>query len=361
MFEKLGPADGINAGGAGIILGLASIDQACGTWGFSEDIERGAKWLASQPPSAVAHGFFTGNAGVAVALSVAGRRFGCTEWIRAAYARLTTATNVQQDCDLFSGVAGVLWATCLFADVLGDNDVCQLASHCGSALIRLAEIRDDLMIWPSVEPGDPPLTGAAHGAAGIALALAVWGRKTGRSEALDLAIETFQRLFQNGRLRDGTMLRRALDGAKSCAPIQSWCHGIAGYLWCMLLAFGDDHRLKTAIDWSVQKCAEARSVGSPVYCHGVAGELELWSVVGRHPRLAEGAAGFASRAASVLRLQMRRKGALAVWGADEPETISPDLWVGFLGPANALALHARRINDPLFSGAWLRTCSSPRS
>src|ERR1035437_7042742 len=276
MFENLATADGINIGGAGVILGLASIDLACGSWDFNEDIMRGAEWLAVRTPSSVAHGFFTGNAGIAVALGVAGRRFGCTEWIHAARARLFEAASVQHDFDLFSGAAGVLWAACLLAEIVEDDDICELAARCGNELIRLAEVRDGLLVWPPIEPGDSPLTGAAHGSAGIALALAVWGRMTRRSEALDLAFETFTRLFRNGRLINGTMLRRVVDGASACAPILPWCHGIAGYLWCMLLAFGDDHRLAPAIDWSLDKCAGARSIGSPVYCHGMAGELELW-------------------------------------------------------------------------------------
>ena len=359
QYEGLASADGINIGSGGVILGLASIDRACGAWGFSEDIHGGAKWLASQKPYAVAHGFFTGNAGVALALGVAGKRFGCSEWIDAARLRLVKAVSVDQDCDLFSGAAGVLWAACMLSEILDDDEVCELAARCGNELIRLCEVRDDLCVWPSANPSDPPLTGAAHGSAGIAMALAIWGRMTGRSEGLDLALEIFERLFRNGRSMDGTMLRRTVDGDPSYAPILQWCHGVAGYLWCMLLAFGDDRRLAPAVDWSVEKCAAAKPSGNPVYCHGMAGELELWRLIGNYPRLAGGAASRADRAASALRFQLRREEGLSVWGAEDASILTPDLWVGFLGPATALALYARRASDPLLSGAWLSSCASP--
>lgn len=355
--EDTAPAEGINFGAGGVILGLASIDQACGSSRFGEDIQSGAEWLASRTPNAVAQGFFTGNAGTALALAVAGKRFGRPEWIVAARARLAAAVGVERDCDLFSGAAGVLWAAYLLAEILGDDEISEIAARCGDLLIRLAEVRQGLYVWPSAEAGDPPLTGAAHGSAGIAMALAIWGRKARRSGAVDLALETFERLFRNGRAREGIMLRRSLDET-SWAPILPWCHGIAGYLWCMLLAFGDDRRLAPAIDWSLERCAQTKSLGSPVYCHGVAGELELWRLIGGHARLARGAARNADRAASVLRLEFVRERGLCVWGSEDPEVLRPDLWVGFLGPATALALYARGSNDALLSAEWLRSCAS---
>ena len=265
------------------------------------------------------------------------------------------------DCDLFSGAAGVVWAACLLSEILGDYEICERAARCGEQLSRLCEVRSGLYVWPAAEPGDPPLTGTAHGSAGIALALAVWGRITGRPEALDLALETFQRIYRNGRLMDGTMLRRTVDDQEpSSAPILPWCHGIAGYLWCMLVAFGDDPRLRQAIDWSLDKCAAAKPSGSPVYCHGTAGELELWRLIGGYPRLAQGAASRADRAAWGLRFRLRREGGLCVWGAEDPEILTPDLWVGFLGPATALALYARCVTEPLLSVSWLRSCASSK-
>jgi hypothetical protein len=62
----------------------------------------------------------------------------------------------------------------------------------------------------------------------------------------------------------------------------------------------------------------------------------------------------------VLRLQLRRERGVSFWGAEDPEVFSPDLWVGFLGPATALALYARKIADPLLSASWLRACASSR-
>jgi len=357
QYESQSSAESINIGSAGVILGLSSIDTACGSWHFTEDIQGGAKWLACQQPYVSAHGLFTGNAGVAVSLAIAGRRFTCSEWIDASRVRLIEAARVEQDCDLFSGSAGVLWAACLVSQILEDHKICELVDRCGNELIRLVELRDGLCVWPPAEPEAQPLTGAAHGSAGIAMALAIWGRTTGRLDAIDLAYETFERIFRNGRLMNGTMLRRTVDAPAECAPVLTWCHGVAGYLWCMLLAFGDDDRLRSEIDWSIEKCAAARSLGNPTYCHGVAGELELWRLVGKYQRLAACAASRSERAAAGLRLQHLRERALSVWAAEDPRILTPDLWVGFLGPATALALHAVHSGDSILSGDWLRSCA----
>jgi len=363
--EEVAAAEGINLGAGGVILGLASIDHACGTSKFDDDIRQGAEWLASRAPHAVAHGFFTGNAGTALALAVAGKRLSRPEWLVAARTRLAAAACVEDDYDLFSGAAGVLWAACSMSEILEDDKIPAMAAPCGELLLRRAEMRDGLRVWPSAEPGDPPLTGAAHGSAGIALALAIWGRIAQRPEAVELSLETFERLYRNGRTSEGSMLRRTVDGTvydtSSWAPILPWCHGIAGYLWCMLLAFGDSRQLAPAIDWSLERCAQTKSLGTPVYCHGVAGELELWRMVGRYPRLRSGAARRAQRATSVLRLELRRERGHCVWGSEDPEVLRPDLWVGFLGPASALALYAQRSSDALLSASWLRRCATPNS
>jgi hypothetical protein len=61
-----------------------------------------------------------------------------------------------------------------------------------------------------------------------------------------------------------------------------------------------------------------------------------------------------------LRLHLRREDGLCIWGAEDPQVFTPDLWVGFLGPASALSLHAMRVSDPILSGTWLRSCASQK-
>jgi len=347
--------EGLNSGAAGIILGLLSIDQACRTSTFREDVQGGAQWLASRPPMEEAHGLFTGNAGVALALAVAGKRLRREDLVEAAQVRFLAAAGMRGDFDLFSGLSGVLWAACQLGGILESQEPIELADPCGAALVARAEMLNGIPVWPCFDPQDPPLTGAAHGSAGIALALAAWSKRANRSDATELAHETFVRLFEHGRAENDRTLLRTIAG--SPAPVPTWCHGVAGYLWCILLAFGDDPRFERQIDWSVERLAATEVIGSPVQCHGMAGELELWRMLSGVPRFARLARQRMSRAASALRLQLQRRAGLCVWGAENPDVVTPDLWVGFLGPAAALALHACGRTDALLSDSWLRACS----
>jgi len=358
--ERAGPLPGINMGSAGILLGLMSIDEAFRTRIFDEDVNRGSEYLESLKPEPDPNGFFTGNAGVAVALAVAGKRFRNPTFIAAAHEYLSQSLTVEGDFDLFSGSAGVLWAWCLVAQVLGDRTLLDRAAPCAKNLIENASLQDDLYVWPSCDANEAPLTGAAHGSAGIAMALSIWGKATGESIASDLAIETFDRLYRFGRVRGGSGLRHRVGRGDDAVMVPSWCHGVAGYLWCMLSALGDDEQLKPAIDWCVERCSSTKSIGSPVYCHGMAGELELWRLIEKHPRLYRGASERSRRAANALRLQLQRNDGSSMWASEDPKRFTPDLWVGFLGPATALALYSQNKPVPLLSGAWLTSCASDR-
>lgn len=359
--EDAPPLRGINIGSAGILLGLMTIDEAFGTRIFDDDIVRGAEHLQNRDPEQSANGFFTGNAGVAVALAVAGKRFQKPDLTRAARKYLLQSLTVEGDFDLFSGSAGVLWAVCLLAEILGDRNLLERAAPCAKTLIENALLQDELYVWPNCDAREPPFTGAAHGSAGIAMALSIWGRAAAESNATGLALETFDRLYRYGRVKEGSALRHRVGRGDAGVPVPSWCHGVAGYLWCMLSGFGDDDRLMPAIAWCVEKCASTTPIGSPVYCHGMAGELELWRLVNNYPRLHPEAPKRAQRAANALRLQLQRKDGLSAWASEDPKRFNPDLWVGFMGPATALALYALNKPVPLLSETWLASCARGRA
>jgi serine/threonine protein kinase len=353
--------EAINMGGAGVALGLVTIDQACRTGLFRTAIEEQLTILASRPPQPFAHGLFTGNCGVALVMGVAASRWQRTEWEEACRLRLEAAMQVSNDCDLFSGTAGVLWGIASLCQFLRDPGLSCMANHCADHLLRHAIEIDNLRVWAPAEHDGRPSTGAAHGSAGIAMALATWGRLSGRSDCLEFAFDTFERLFHYGRINDNQDLRDSVCDRPSRAPEMMWCHGVAGHLWCLLLAFGDHPRLREFIDWCVTRCTRQRYLGSPLLCHGVAGELELWRMGCGFPRLAPGARQCARSAAGILRLQLRRINGVPFWGTEDPQVVRQDLWVGSLGPAAELALYAAGERAPILSPEWLHKCALGQS
>ena len=358
--------EGVNLGAAGIILGLASLDGALGTRRFRRDVDGGADWLAARGPMPNAAGLFTGNAGAALALALVAKRHGRAELLPHVRRRLEAAAAPSSEFDLFSGAAGVVWAGCIIAAVLGKKWPAAVVKKSARALLAAASRERGVRVWPASEtmrdsePG--PYLGAAHGSAGIAMALAVWGRVTGERRPRQLAAETFMSLYEGGLDESGKSFYYKLNEDPRPTAASDWCHGTAGYLWCLLQAFGDEPTLAAQIDWAVGVLAELPAVlaTNPTYCHGLAGLLELWrmvSAVARHRAVA------LDRLASVeatLRLTCARSGGQTYWCSDDPTVVTPDLWIGFLAPATALALHATGRRAALLSEEWLSECARVR-
>ena len=55
-----------------------------------------------------------------------------------------------------------------------------------------------------------------------------------------------------------------------------------------------------------------------------------------------------------MRLQKTRLKGEVVWPSEDPNTITPDLWVGFLGPAVALGMNRKEAKTALFSKEWFQ-------
>jgi len=223
-------------------------------------------------------------------------------------------------------------------------------------LLRAAEVANGMLVWPAFGELEEPLTGAAHGCAGVALSLAEWSKCAPDDHARGVALDVFSRLFANGRTADGGLMR-SLDTTPT--EDRLWCHGAAGYLWSLLVGVGDDPLLRDAVDWSAKRFFSSSILTSPVYCHGLAGQLDLCRLLEAIERFTARAQERAALIVGTLRLLAERRSGDVVWMSEEPETITPDLWVGFLGPAVALARHAAMAEGSMFSPGWFIACSKP--
>jgi len=355
----------IASGLAGNILGLAAIDFAAGRSGFDGVILAAAETLARDVKESAALGFFTGQAGIAFVLALVGQKYARNDLCAAGRRLFLAAAGNIVELDLFSGAAGIVWSACVLAAVLQSEWPLRAAEPAAHRLTRSVNEKHGVPVWASAGDvtGDDAAKdahlGAAHGAAGIALSLAVWGGHAGCARSLDLARETFLRLFQSGRTADRAALRYKL-GLEGGASGGTWCHGSAGYLWCMLHAFGDQSSLRAPIDWAMRALLDTPLLADPGYCHGMAGQLDMWSLLAQYPRLADIAGRRAALAAQLLeQLGVRADDGWA-WPADEPDQTRPALWSGTLGPACALALFQRCHGDTLFCRQTLTRIFAPQ-
>lgn len=356
-FMRAHDCEGVNLGAAGIVMGLATIDAAFDRRDFDAAIQAGARWLASRKPAGKSAGPFTGNAGVAIALAVAGRRLADAELRTASRQRLQAAVIDGREVDLFSGQAGVLWSATLLNGLDPDDAPLTAGASIVANLRRCRASADGVPVW-RLSASDAAFFGTAHGSAGVALALASWGRASGESTAIDEARETWSAMARGARTADGRALRIGPGESRHHAAT-NWCHGVAGFLWSMLAGVGDDPSLREEIDWAVDILANAPSVGTATYCHGLAGQLELWRMLHAVPRFAALARTRAHRVVRALRCMHLKRDGRCVWASDDPTIVTPDLWIGFLGPACALAMHATGATHALWSPAWLGRVARP--
>jgi tRNA A-37 threonylcarbamoyl transferase component Bud32 len=338
---------GVNIGAAGILLGLCTLDAALSSDEFEADVVGGAKWLASRAPYAQAHGLFTGNAGVAVALSVVARRHGQPDLLSAARARFVAASSQPvPGADLFSGAAGVVMAAITLAEIWEQDWPLELVAGQVARLHTSAHRADNIVGWPEGAGVDQATTffGAAHGVAGVAMALAHWGLRVDAPRSTELAVEAFRGLYEQA----GDVGAFQSDSAGRVSAASMWCHGQAGLSWC-LEQLPDLSVLDDVRRWAANGVLSAGAVLSdPTLCHGTAGSLEAYRLLCDRDR--------AHEAAEVLRLTRQQTPFGSVWGSESPTTVTPDLWVGFLGPATQLALLSVGVDEPLISPSWLRRC-----
>jgi len=353
-FMRDHDCEAINLGAAGILLGLSTIGHLPGFVlppAVEASIDAGACWLASRGATGKAAGAFTSNAGVALALAAAGQRRSDDRLLAAARVRFDAAARDDREIDLFSGSAGVAWTATLLHALLDDAWPLEAVDAGIGRLMGMKRLEEGVPVWGA--DSDTTFFGAAHGSAGIALALAAWGRTADVPAAIDEARETWCAIIRHARTADSCALRIGPRESRHHA-VGNWCHGVAGLLWTMLNGVGDDPSLRDEIDWGVASLAAAPATGTATVCHGLAGQLELWQMLRAVPRHAGLAQERARRCASALRCLQLPDEVGRVWASDDPSIVTPDLWIGFLGPATALALFSANVQDAMLSPATFR-------
>ena len=234
-YGTLGPD--LYGGSCGVALFLSEACRRTGNrrWrdtalaGIGHALDR----LDAIPPPARA-GFYTGQVGIAYAAAMIGRSLERSDLEAHAVAvldRLSGAADGYLVVDLISGGTGAIAPLLVLADWLGRPASCDLAMRLGRRTVAAATRSDDGWSWP-VQIGaieaSRPLTGLAHGAAGIGWSLLELGNATGADEMIEAAHQAFR--YENRWFRpaeDNWPDFREEDGDD--APVcEAWCHGAPG-------------------------------------------------------------------------------------------------------------------------------------
>ena len=271
------------AGIAGGLLGMSFCDPRTDLWGLVA--------LASL------------RSNDAAALLAAARRFGAVLGRQGAAAPPVL--------DLFGGSAGAILAQLALAEATQEALWRDRAVALGDGLIALGQpLSGGAMAWFG-KPGEPALTGFAHGSTGIARALAALWRVTGEARfaaAVDGAL-AFERSRFDARLGDWPVVRPGVgENEERRVAMTAYCHGGAGIaLGRALLPAGlRDGRFQGDVDLAVAATLRAGTGDFDHLCCGAAGRLAILGVtgvqLGREDALAAHSSGLERLLARPIRL-----------------------------------------------------------
>ena len=392
--------------GAGIQAALHDLAQRLTKRAFRRD--GFAIWTALQPGAhgwevgPTGHDLYGGLAGIGLSLGYLAERL-ADESVRAlAGACLSTAFSVldaerdlgrfrNQSVGAFSGRSGVLYAAHQLAllwkdDALlrraiglatdltedGSGDKLDVASGAAGALLVLSHLyrsTSDVAVRSAAEvfaakllaqvavegertviqssQGDALQSGFAHGAAGIAYALHVYGNVIDSDEMVSLSRKLFfsreDALKEMERSTPGAMKYSSQPPHNFALSTLSWCHGDVGRAMVRLrLQDGQEPGLDPEVDEEIDRVLASGSVASSCLCHGDAGNAQLMvdaayrsAEPGERTRLLRGAQ----------RLLLPYGG--AAWRFPTPNGVEcPGLMLGLAGFAHGLMRASSTVQMP---------------
>jgi lantibiotic modifying enzyme len=217
------------------------------------------------------------------------------------------------------------------------------AVACGDHLLRTRCGDSGIRAWRT--RGERPLTGLAHGAAGIALALLRLHAATGHARYRDAAREAiaYERLVYDAAARNWPDYRPAAGSNGDAGHSVMWCHGAPGIGLARLdgLALDDDPACLREIDAALKTTIDFGLRGPDYPCCGNLGRIELLLEAGRRldrPALCRRAT---SAAAAVVERAAREGGFRVI--RDRPaRSFKPGFFRGVAG----IGYQLLRIADP---------------
>jgi type 2 lantibiotic biosynthesis protein LanM len=284
-WQMVDVGDDLYAGRSGIALFLAHLANETGDLELERLARRIAQTLGvsdGHRPSA-SIGAYSGTSGVVYALTHLGALWNDTALLRRAATLvddLVPSIDTDGRHDILGGKAGCILALLACETVLEPSAILQAAIAAGDHLVRSAERQARGVAW-TIAGQDQPLTGFAHGAAGIGCALAALWRRTRREPYRTYAIDAFEyeRHVFSERHQNWPDFRkdRTVPEGGGHGYGAFWCYGAAGIGLSRVLAA----RCLDADDLSRETRIAARTVlahgecWNHSLCHGEFGNAEI--------------------------------------------------------------------------------------
>jgi len=186
--------------------------------------------------------------------------------------------------DLIGGAAGCIGGLLSLDRCSPSAQTRAVAIQCGDRLLACAQAMERGIGWVTSIPASRPLTGFAHGAAGMAWALGELAALTGaeRFRKASHAALAYERSLFSAEARNWPDLRKreelGLPGSNGQAQFMAaWCHGAPGIglarLQCLRRA--EEGATRAEIDAALRTTLDQGFGDNHSLCHGDLGNLEL--------------------------------------------------------------------------------------
>jgi type 2 lantibiotic biosynthesis protein LanM len=191
--------------------------------------------------------------------------------------------------DVIAGCAGCIVALAALNTVNPSGHLLDAAVLCGERILREQRPQGTGVGWDTVI-ATQPLTGFAHGAAGIAwalLKLASWSGDSRFLTAAEDAIAYERSTFVVAESNWPDFRKTDVGSAEGPAPPSfavGWCHGAPGIALARVdsLAYIDDAKTREEIHIGIRKTIESGFGPNYCLCHGNAGNLEILRYTAQH-------------------------------------------------------------------------------
>jgi len=244
VMRSFGPD--LHNGIAGIGLFLAELNVVVQDPIVLNTLEGVMKTLLMQVKAcrfAFPFGVYMGQVGVGYGLFRIGQLTDRPDWTKAGlglFAELVDRPIPRGQVDVYSGIAGAIPIFLMLYKEGRGNKYLSLAISCCEALLDQAKRAEDHWSWQTL-PDMPPLTGYAHGASGIALALLNLFESTNEEKYFSAGMKgfAFEQLHFDNWPNNWHDLHYVDGHEKQQKCTDSWSHGAPG----MALARLQAHRI----------------------------------------------------------------------------------------------------------------------
>jgi type 2 lantibiotic biosynthesis protein LanM len=191
------------------------------------------------------------------------------------FRHLAKSVKMDKKFDIISGASGALIVALKCYRSTGDLEAFAAARAAAERLADSFEVQEQGIAWPTLE--SKPLAGMAHGASGIAWALAEWAEETKEDRWRDLALRAFNYVYSLYDENSDTW--GELRGDSS---VCFWCYGANGI---GLAAHNMKHVLSRDIRDKILEIAKRTTLrhgllANHCLCHGNLGNSDLFLLSG---------------------------------------------------------------------------------